>query len=698
MIFGILVSLLVIAVVIFATTFDINNYKSRITQAVKNATGRTLTVDGDIRLSYFPTPGVVFQGLNLSNAEGFHDDSMVKTGGAQVSVRLLPLLMGDIRFGRLYVDNLSIHLERKEDGSANWDDLVGRVPVEEAEVEKQVEVENFTFELDIDGVTLRNADFHWTDSKTDVAFVVRGINVETGRLYEGAPAPVKADLQFQSTEPELSATVSVSGKFSFDLANREYGHMDVLATVEAEGQDIPGGKQKGELGVKFAVFDFKKDQAQITGLKASAYGVTANMDSMLTGVTEGVEGITATVDVEPFNTRETLAALGVAMPEMTDPDALSALSMSGNVEYGAGSIGVKELKADVDGVPVNGNMTLKYGGDKPSLFARLDAGKVDVDRYLPPNRESSDNATEQAAEEVRQPTRIIRSEWLRRLDLDVKAQAEEVTVAKIRLENVATTVKAENGLIRLQPLRSRLYDGTLEGGVTINAQGASPHSTSTTTLTGVDVGALIKDVTGDDQYKGHLDFQGTASFTGEHVPEILGTMAGKVEFEFRNGVFPGVDLIGLTKRTHAKKGKEKGKIEAKEDAATRYGSITGTGRIINGVITNKDLVIKAPGLWVDGEGVTSLSTHEIDYLLKAKLVPLKHDEVESSDDLFGVMVPIRVAGTLENPRYWVSLTEYVKSLGGAVIGVGTSIIGGVFDAITGVGKALSGSGDDEPKK
>lgn len=246
-IFGILVSLLIVAVVVFATTFDINDYKARITQAVEDATGRTLTVDGDVRLSYFPTPGIVFQGLTLSNANGFQDDSMIKTGGAQVSVRLLPLLKGDIRFGRLVVDNLSIHLERNKDGSANWDDLVGRASAEEAALDEQAGADDFTFELDVDGVTLRDADFHWTDRRTDVAFVVRGINVQTGRLYEGAPAPVEADLQFRLADPEVNGTVAVSGKFSFDLANREYGCMDVSASVEAEGQDVPGGRQKENL-------------------------------------------------------------------------------------------------------------------------------------------------------------------------------------------------------------------------------------------------------------------------------------------------------------------------------------------------------------------------------------------------------------------------------------------------------------------
>jgi AsmA protein len=61
------------------------------------------------------------------------------------------------------------------------------------------------------------------------------------------------------------------------------------------------------------------------------------------------------------------------------------------------------------------------------------------------------------------------------------------------------------------------------------------------------------------------------------------------------------------------------------------------------------------------------------------------------------MVPIRVKGTLANPTYRVSISEYVKALGGAVIDTAGSVIdtagsviGGVAGVIKGVGQAIVG--------
>src|SRR5437868_5730524 len=54
---GALVVLLIAAVLIITATFDPNQYKPQIVKAVKDKTGRTLAIDGDIRLKLFPKIG-----------------------------------------------------------------------------------------------------------------------------------------------------------------------------------------------------------------------------------------------------------------------------------------------------------------------------------------------------------------------------------------------------------------------------------------------------------------------------------------------------------------------------------------------------------------------------------------------------------------------------------------------------------------
>lgn len=268
---------------------------------------------------------------------------------------------------------------------------------------------------------------------------------------------------------------------------------------------------------------------------------------------------------------------------------------------------------------------------------------------------------------------------------------------KAWFDNLVMAIKAGQGIVRVSPLSAGLYDGTLSGSLSINALQEYPHTDIIFGLDKVNVSKLSRDVLGNESYSGILNLNGAASCEGELVSTMLRSMQGKIAFNLDQGRFPGVDLIRMAKETHQKeKLDKKGKVVADKADSTRFGSISGTGIIRAGILKNDDLEIKAPGLRGDGEGAILLPTREIDYLLKVKLISAREDKTDmDSEDMFGVMVPIRVGGTLENPHYWVSITEYVKALGGAVIGTAGAIIGGVYDAVKGVGSVVTGNCCDE---
>ena len=58
--------LIAVAIGIIAATFDPNSYKPQIVQLVKDKTGRTLTIDGDIKLKIFPKIGAQVGKVALS--------------------------------------------------------------------------------------------------------------------------------------------------------------------------------------------------------------------------------------------------------------------------------------------------------------------------------------------------------------------------------------------------------------------------------------------------------------------------------------------------------------------------------------------------------------------------------------------------------------------------------------------------------
>jgi len=63
-----LIVLLVVAVLAVPRLIDWNGYKAEIAQAVKEATGRDLTIGGEIEVSILPDVSFALSGLTLSRS------------------------------------------------------------------------------------------------------------------------------------------------------------------------------------------------------------------------------------------------------------------------------------------------------------------------------------------------------------------------------------------------------------------------------------------------------------------------------------------------------------------------------------------------------------------------------------------------------------------------------------------------------
>jgi AsmA protein len=120
------VVLVVAGVAIVAATFDPNDYKGLVTEQVAARTGRTLTIDENLRLAYFPWLAVETGGITIGSAADFGGAAMpfatVETLAARV--KLMPLLERRIEIGTVELTGLTLNLARDADLRGNWQDLV----------------------------------------------------------------------------------------------------------------------------------------------------------------------------------------------------------------------------------------------------------------------------------------------------------------------------------------------------------------------------------------------------------------------------------------------------------------------------------------------------------------------------------------------------------------------------------------------
>jgi len=119
---GVVVVVVVIAAGLFGPgLINWNNYKAEISDQIKSATGRDLTINGDIRITVFPAPAVLASDVTLSNAKGASSKDMISLKSAEVRIALAPLLGGQIKVETVRLVEPVVYLEVLADGRRNWD-------------------------------------------------------------------------------------------------------------------------------------------------------------------------------------------------------------------------------------------------------------------------------------------------------------------------------------------------------------------------------------------------------------------------------------------------------------------------------------------------------------------------------------------------------------------------------------------------
>ena len=124
--------LVLAAVVLIGPGFvDWNKYKAEITTRAKAATGRDLTIGGDIQISVLPAPALIAHDVALANLEGATAPDMVRLRSLEVRIALGPLLRGNIQVETIKLVDPVIELEVLADGRKNWEFSPAEIKEEE---------------------------------------------------------------------------------------------------------------------------------------------------------------------------------------------------------------------------------------------------------------------------------------------------------------------------------------------------------------------------------------------------------------------------------------------------------------------------------------------------------------------------------------------------------------------------------------
>ncbi len=357
-----LVVLLVVAVVIVASTFDPNEYKGVATDAFAARTGRTLAIEEDLRLAYFPWLAVETGGVTVGSAADFGGEAQPFATARRVAarVKLLPLLSRRVEVGIVELEGFTLNLARDAALRGNWEDLLEAATTSASA--PQAGAAPTVDELAIEGVRVSDGNVYWRENTNELRYSVTGLALTTGGIGSGEPVGFDAALNFADETSGLKATLTASAVVAAAAAGA------VTATdVELEATvDAGGGAPVRELALaaERIAYDRGPETLAIDGLVTEIAGVRAAWQlagrSLISNPT--AQG---SVAVDEGQLATVFEQLGISPPASLDENELGAFALAAQFDFQAEPqiVRVREVRADALGMHISGEATLTGGNE-----------------------------------------------------------------------------------------------------------------------------------------------------------------------------------------------------------------------------------------------------------------------------------------------------------------------------------------------
>lgn len=477
-----------------AATFDPNAYKPEIIRLVKEKKQRTLKLDGDIKLAFWPDIGADLGRLSLSEFNSDREFAAVES--VRVSLALLPLLSKRLVVNEISVRGMRASLVRFKDGRMNIDDLLAR------DEQKQEQ-----FKFDIDHVAVDNAAFEFHDEARGVQYALSRVNLKTGRIASGVPGKVELSFAARGNQPSHDVTADLRARLTFDLDRQVYALEDLALEARGRLADISDFalKAAGSVTARLNTGEYAADKLSVAAsgasgkdkfdvrLAAPRLNFTAGKASSdkltvvaklsnprgTTGVNLVLPGIEGTA--QAFKSGAMTLELDIKQGELTLKSKLSS-PISGNLQAqqlnlpglvasisasgpnlparslsgefaGSASVDAARQTAQTNLAGKIGDSNIKAkigvaGFAPPGIIFDVDIDQLDLDRYMPP---SAAGAKPAGAGGQKQAEQLFDLLDLKNLRASGILRIGSLKASGVKASNVRLDVKAGGGRVDASP-------------------------------------------------------------------------------------------------------------------------------------------------------------------------------------------------------------------------------------------------------
>lgn len=622
--------------------------KARLESAMQEK-NRSLKIEGEPKLKLFPVAGLALGKTTLS--EPGSDKLFFSLDAAEVAVRVMPLLSGEVAVETLKVSGLKANVVRRKDGTMNFSDLAGPKDKDR----KLDEPPN----LRIAELLVEKVQLAYRDEATGQELNLLDVSLKTGRLDGQTPGDVAMSARITGKKPEADLRAQVSGALRFNLGKEEFAFDKFSAQL------------KGRYDQDAVAMEFSAPKVDVTPSRAS--GSEVKVSVQVKGPQRNLDAKLLIASVEGTATALTIPKVSIDLDV-----ALAGMAMKAKLEAAIkANLAKQDLQAEVSGKLDDSPLKAKIGlTNFAPLKANFDIAveRLNLDRYLPAGGR-------EAKADDRVDLAVLKGKTA-----SGKLAIGALTAKRAKLENVKAEIKLAGGKLEVAPHSAGLYGGTLAGTLTADADGNKVQVKEA--VQNVALGALLRDVAQKDMLEGRGNVSLDVQSAGGSVSALKKALAGSARVEMKDGAIKGVNLADTARNLKAALGAKQTKADASQK--TDFSELSASFKIARGVAHNDDLKALSPFLRLGGAGNMDIGNNSIDYLAKATLAATtKGQGGRDVANVAGVTIPVKLSGALDNPDWQVDYSALLSAAGGAtgsVKEIGKKGVGGVTDAVRGLFK------------
>jgi uncharacterized protein involved in outer membrane biogenesis len=412
---GAIFGILAVAAGVFIWTFNWNDLKQYVSAGIAKATGRKLTIDGDVKVDLGWISRVRASQIRFENASWSQHPQMAEIGSLDLQVDLWQLFKWRLVFPTVSVSQVKVFLEKNAQGTANWD-FGGLVPATVPENRTQVPV--------IEKLIVKDGTLVFTNQETRAQLELNLTQAEAGGFWE-QPVMLKAQGYYQKQPMTLS------------LDGGSY-------------QNLSNAKETYPLQINLSA---GKTTAKING----------NLTEPL-----AMKGEDVTLDIQGDDMANLFPLIRLVFPS-TPPYRLKGhLNHVGNVWS------FSNFSGRVGGSDLSGEIRVDTGPKRHVMKADLVSNTLDFKDLAgfiggKPGEKKTETAEEQpkpatpAAESDRIfPDQHYSLERLRAMDADIRLRAKRILAPNLPIDNLDGKLTLNDGVLRFAPATFGVANGRVE--------------------------------------------------------------------------------------------------------------------------------------------------------------------------------------------------------------------------------------------